>query len=134
MPTGQIVPDTSAWVEYLRATGSVADDRIDRLLAEPERLIVTGPVKLELLAGARTAQEHERLGDLLARCEYAQVKDPEDYEDAALVYRTCAAAGRAVRSHLDCLIAVVAMRIGAAVIHRDADFDVIAEHAPLEIV
>ncbi len=33
----------------------------------------------------------------------------------------------------DCLIAAVAIRNGASVLHRDADFDVLARHTPLRI-
>ncbi len=34
---------------------------------------------------------------------------------------------------MDCLIAAVAIREGASVLHRDRDFDVIARHTELQI-
>jgi predicted nucleic acid-binding protein len=130
--TGPIVPDTSAWIEFLRHTGSPLDERIFELLAEPHRLIVTGPVLLELVSGAAPG-EPKRVRNLLARCGYAHVLDPHDFRDAAALYRNCRARGVNLRGHLDCLTAAIAMRIEAAVLSADADFARIAEHAPLEI-
>lgn len=134
MPTEPIIADSSAWIEFLRATGSRADQLIDELLETPDALLVTGPVVLEVLTGARNQNETARLRDLLARCEYAPVHDPVDFVGAAVIYRACRVAGKTLRGHADCLIAAVAMRLGAAVLHMDSDFNVIAEHAPLTTV
>ena len=49
-----ILADTSAWVEYDRATGSTTDRRISELIATEEPIAVTEPVIMEVLAGARS--------------------------------------------------------------------------------
>jgi hypothetical protein len=133
MPIGLIVPDASAWVELLRRTGSSTDLRLLELIEQPTTLVTVDPVVMEVLAGARSTSEQSRLTALLGRCRYAAVESPHDFVRAAEVYRVCRAAGHGVRSQLDCLIAAIAMRIGAAVLHADTDFDVIARHAPLRI-
>jgi predicted nucleic acid-binding protein len=48
-----ILADTSAWVEYDRATGSAVDQRVAELIATDGPLMVTEPVLMEVLAGAR---------------------------------------------------------------------------------
>jgi predicted nucleic acid-binding protein len=48
-----ILADTSAWVEYDRATGSSVDRRLTDLIETGGRLAVTQPVVMEVLAGAR---------------------------------------------------------------------------------
>ena len=58
----------------------------------------------------------------------------DDYEHAADPYRRCRRAGETVRKLTDCLIAVVALRTGAALLHTDRDFDAIARNAPLRVV
>jgi predicted nucleic acid-binding protein len=126
--------DTSAWVEYLRATGSPAHLRLRRLIADGDDLVTTEVVVMELLAGASSDDELARLGRLLGRFELLPVQGLADYEAAAGLYRRCRRAGGTVRKLTDCLIAVVAMRTGAALLHRDKDFDVIARHAPLRVV
>ena len=49
-----ILADTSAWVEYDRNTGSHADQRIAELISDDGPLMVTEPVLMEVLAGARS--------------------------------------------------------------------------------
>jgi predicted nucleic acid-binding protein len=128
-----ILADTSAWVEYLRATGSPAHLRLRELVAGEGELATTEVVTMELLAGAATQDEVVRLRRLLLRCQLLPVEGLADYEAAAELYRRCRAGGETVRSLTECLIAVVAIRHGAALLHRDLDFDVLARHTPLRV-
>ena len=128
-----ILADTSAWVELDRATGSPAHLRLRQALEGDEPLATTGLVVLELLAGARDERHAADLRRLLARCSFLALDEPGDHESAAALYRACRRGGTTVRRIPDCVIAVVAMRTGTALLHRDADYDRIAQHAPLAI-
>ncbi len=86
---------------------------------------------MELLAGARDDEHEAQLRRLLARCEHLPVEGLADYEAAAALYRSCRRAGESVRALTDCLIAVVALRAQAPVLHDDRDFDVLAWHCGL---
>jgi predicted nucleic acid-binding protein len=123
--------DTSAWVEYLRGTGSGAHRAVRRLLEGDEPAYTSDVVVMEVLAGARDDEHRDRLRRLLGRCEHVPVDGLSDYEAAADVYRACRASGETVRALTDCLIAVVAMRASLTVLHADRDFDVLASHAGL---
>ena len=123
--------DSSAWVEYLRATGSGTHRAVRRLLEDEERAQTTDVVVMEILAGARDDEHHDRLRRLLARCEYVPVEGLADYEAAAGLYRACRRAGETVRALTDCLIAAVALRADVAVLHSDRDFEILARHAGL---
>lgn len=125
-----ILIDTSAWVEYLRDTGSPMADEVDRLLA---RAVATcDPVRMEVLAGARDEHHLDQLRRLLARATVIGT-DATDYEDAAAIYRACRRGGETVRKLIDCLIAAGAIRAGVPILHADSDFDVIARHTQLDI-
>lgn len=128
-----ILVDTSAWIEFRRATGSAADERLQAAFESGAVLATTGIVILEFLAGARDEQDAHELSRLLARCRFLPVEEPWDDEVAASIYRACRHGGTTVRRMTDCLIAAVAIRTGASVLHRDADFDAIARYAPLAI-
>ena len=128
-----ILVDTSAWIEYLRGTGSRVHRKVRELLETEQPLASTEVVVMEVLAGARDDLHLERLRRLLFRCEFLPLAGLSDYEDAAALYRQCRRAGKTLRSLTDCLIAVVAMRANAELIHADRDFDTIARHAPLRI-
>jgi predicted nucleic acid-binding protein len=125
-----ILVDTSAWVEFLRDTGTDACVRVERLLAE--EIAICQPVRMEVLAGARSERHLRDLRGLLARATTVETK-ATDYEDAAALYRTCRGGGETVGRLIDCLIAAHAIRANLPILHSDADFDVLARHTGLVV-
>lgn len=125
-----ILVDTSAWVEFLRDTGSATCNRVEALL-EGE-IATCDMVRMEVLAGARDERHLGNLRRLLARAVFIPVM-PADYELGAELYRRCRQRGETVRRLIDCLIVAVAIRADVALLHRDADFDVLARHTELRI-
>lgn len=123
-----ILVNTSAWVEFLRGTGSAVDERVGAVLAGD--VATCDPVRMEVLAGARDDRHLDQLDRLLARAVLLPTL-PTDYDDASAIYRVCRRHGETVRKLIDCLIAAVAIREGVAVLHADADFDVIARRTTL---
>lgn len=123
-----ILIDTSAWVEFLRGTGSPVCEEVDRLLAGT--VVICDAVRMEVLAGARDDAHLGQLRQLLARATTLPI-EPIDYEVAASLYRTCRRGGETVRKLIDCLIAAVAVRHGAAVLHADTDFGTLGRHTTL---
>lgn len=128
-----ILIDSSAWVEFLRATGSGPHLRLRSALQDGEALACTDPVLMEILAGARDDADRDRLRRLLLGLEFLAVDGPTDYESAAELYRLCRSGGETPRKLTDCLIAAVAIRNDAELLCEDADFVAIARHAPLRL-
>ncbi len=128
-----ILADTSAWVEYDRATGSAIDLRLRDLIAADGPVAVTEPVIMEVLAGARTDAREADLRRLLLRfhlCEFDQVAD---FEGAARIYRRCRQAGVTPRGLIDCMIAAVARRHEATLLACDIDLDRVARVVGIEL-
>lgn len=121
-----ILADTSAWVEYDRATGSHADRRLTALIQTGGGLAVTEPVIMEVLAGARTAARASDLRRLLLRCAVLSFDVAADFDGAARIYRHCRGAGVTPRGMIDCMIAAVAWRCGAALLCQDTDLERVA--------
>jgi predicted nucleic acid-binding protein len=128
-----ILADTSAWVEFLRDTPHPANAGLARLLEDEAELVVTEVVVMELLAGARSGRHLRDLRSRLLSFPILPLEGLADYEEAAVIYRTCRAAGETIRGLADCLIAVPAIRAGARVLHNDSDFEAIARHTALEL-
>jgi predicted nucleic acid-binding protein len=128
-----ILVDSSAWVEFLRATGSSAHLRVRSALERKVELASTDVVVMEILAGARDDGDRDRLRRLLYGQRFLAVEGPADYEQAAELYRLCRRGGETPRKLTDCLIAAVAIRNDAELLCEDADFTAIARHAPLRI-
>ncbi len=125
-----ILVDTSAWIEFLRDTDSSACVLVDEVLAE--EVAICDPVRMEVLAGARDESHLSSLRSLLARALHIETL-ASDYDDAAALYRRCRRQGETVRRLIDCLIAAVAIRTSAPILHSDQDFEVLARHTELRI-
>ena len=120
--------DTSAWVEFLRDTGTAVCDEVDRLLGTD--IAITDPVVMEVLAGAHDERHLRELRGLLARAHLLRC-EASDFEAAAALFRRCRRRGQTVRRLIDCLIAAVAIRNNVALLHADADFDILARNTEL---
>lgn len=121
-----ILADTSAWVEYDRATGSGVDERLTELIATDGPLAVTEPVIMEVLAGARSDARAGQLRRLLLRAGLLPVDAATDFDAATKIYRRCRQAGVTPRGMIDCMIAAVAWRRRAALLAQDVDLGRVA--------
>jgi predicted nucleic acid-binding protein len=118
-----ILADTSAWVEYDRATGSSTDIRLTELITADGPVAVTEPVIMEVLAGARSDAREVDLRRLLLRFHLHRLDPVADFDAAARIYRRCRRAGVTPRGLIDCMIAAVAWRNHAALLTCDADLE-----------
>jgi predicted nucleic acid-binding protein len=114
-----ILADTSAWVEYDRATHSAVDRRLVELIESAGELAVTEPVVMEVLAGARDDGREADLRRLLQRFALLPFDAVADFDAAVTIYRRCRAAGVTPRGMVDCMIAAVAWRRAATLLAYD---------------
>jgi predicted nucleic acid-binding protein len=121
-----ILVDTSGWVEFDRATGSLVDTRLTELIATTDEIAVTEPVIMEVLAGARDDRREHDLRRLMQRFALMRFDAAIDFDAATRIYRTCRRAGVTPRGMLDCMIAAVALRHGAKLLAADTDLDHVA--------
>jgi predicted nucleic acid-binding protein len=103
------------------------------MIEHDEDVGITEVILMELLAGMRSGAPVRDLRSRLLSFRILTLEGLGDFEEAALIYRSCRDAGETLRSMSDCLIAVPVIRSGAALLHNDADFAVIARHSSLRI-
>lgn len=125
--------DSSAWVEFLRGTGSLVHLQVRGLIEEGSELVTVGPVAMEVLAGSRNLGDREAIVALLASCRGLSLDETLDWEAAAGIYLNCRGAGVTPRKMVDCLIAAMAIRCDVPVLAQDRDYALIAEHTPLKL-
>lgn len=126
-----MIADTSAWVEFLRATGSRCDLRLRKAFRTEQPVWMPSVVLQELLQGARNPAQFTRLEAQLERLPGLDGLSPRDLaRDAAMLYARCRWQGFTVRSPNDCIVAACALASGLPVLAQDRDFDTIARVEP----
>jgi len=120
----RVLPDTSIWIDYFRGHAGAA--QMDGLLQQ-DTVISCGPVIAELLAGTAAAQRSAL---------WLAIGSLELVELDVTAWREAGEHARALRDRggvvplLDLLIAVAAIRGGASLWTRDADFERVSELLP----
>jgi predicted nucleic acid-binding protein len=122
-----ILADSSAWIEYDRATGSTVDNRMTELIERDGPIVVTEPVVMEVLAGARTDLREQELRKLLQRFPSRPIQPAGDFEGAARSHRRCRQVGVTPGGLIDCLIVTIAQRCGDTLLAQDSDIRRVAE-------
>lgn len=123
-----LLVDTSAWIEFFRRPPRLDLDTFGGL----DEVVTCLPVVQEVLQGFRDERAFRTARD--AMLSLPMVESPlsrERYLEAAGLYRDARRAGYTVRSAVDCLIAVCALRHGLTVLHRDRDYSSLARVSPL---
>ena len=131
-----ILLDTSACIEYLRSTGSVVEAAVSAYREGPQfhELALCGPVVMELRMGAQSDRELAELNASMMDLRYVPFEERADFLEAASLYRVTPAKGVTVRKPVDCLIAAIAIRQDASLLHLDRDFDHLAKVSLLRIL
>ena len=126
-----LVADTSAWIEYLRSTGSPVHLAL-RANVEAGAVTLIEPVKAELLVGARTDLELRELRRLIDGLDIELIHPRDDFDRAVEIHLRCRTVGVTPRGLIDCLIAAVTERCGLPLLHADKDLAAIAAIVGLE--
>lgn len=126
-----MIADSSAWIEFLRATGSPQHLRLKRALARGQRVLMLDVVYQEVLQGAGGVTQFIQLQTLLDNAPtWASPDSRETARQAAMLYARCRWQGITIRSPNDCLIAACAVEAGEPLLHADRDFERIAAIEP----
>ena len=129
-----VLVDTSAWVEFLRDTGSPTCEAVDALIVESSPLATTDVVIMELLTGAKDLERRSQIWALMNRCAIFPVRPLFEYERAAELYLRCRQNGFTPSNTNDLLVASVAMWKKVPLLAADADFERIAGVSSLQLV
>lgn len=118
-----ILVDTSVLIDFLKGVGTPATGRLARAIAEGVPYGITSIVYQEVLQGAATRADFDRLRSYLGTQKFYELTQGlSSYTEAARIFFDCRRAGLTVSSTADCLIAQTALEHGAALLHSDKDY------------
>lgn len=127
-----VLIDTSAWIEFLRATDSAVDHRVAEIVGS-EPYAITDAVVAELLAGVRSDAVAHKIRGIADSGRFFPIRPLFDYESAADIARICRRSGVTVPL-VDCLIAAVAINNDLELLAADRDFIDLAKHTTLRLM
>jgi predicted nucleic acid-binding protein len=125
-----ILVDTSVWIEFLEGQDHWTKDRLKEKINDRETIGYIDMILLEIIQGVRERKDREILelkfqsfAELPVRRSTVML--------AAEIYQELQRKGITIRSIIDCLISAVGIETGAVILHKDRDFDYIANHFPI---
>ena len=120
--------DTSVWIDVFRKRAPL--DLED--LVPFDEIVTCLPVVQEVLQGFRDETAYRlALDSMLSLPTVESPMSEEVFVEAADLYRAARRSGHTVRSSVDCLVAVCAIRNDLEVVHADRDYVSLAGVSPL---
>ena len=129
-----LLVDTSVWIDFFAGRHTAQTAIFKDTIREGADVALTQLILAEILQGVPSDPEFVKIRKVLSSFRILQPASDETYVHAARLYRTGRKRGVTIRSLVDCLVAVIALEHGAAVLHRDRDYDRISGYAPLKTI
>ena len=121
--------DTSAWIFALRKNfHPFIKERIDKILSESD-VAINGIIELELLGGAKTESEYNRLKSRLDALYYIEATKSL-WDNSSHLAFDLKRNGVNI-PYTDIFIAASAIQEKAILLHADSHFDTIAKHSSI---
>jgi predicted nucleic acid-binding protein len=123
-----VLVDTSAWIEVFRKPARLKlEDVVDF-----DEVVTCLPVVQEVLQGFASDVAFRQARDAMLALPIVESPLGEAvFLDAVDLYRRARRSGLTIRSGVDCVIAVCAIRHGLTVLHDDRDYPAIARVSDL---
>lgn len=129
-----ILVDSSVLIDYLEGREGAAVARFGEILERDIPFGLSPLTVLEVLQGAATPKDFDRLRDYLgSQTLYGLCRGLDSYVAAARIFFDLRKRGMTVSGSVDCLIAQTAIEHGLSLLHSDSDLDRIAKVSPLKI-
>ena len=131
-----ILVDSSVWIDYFRGARNRPVEQLLTWLQGGKATVDLGVADLvvfEVMRGFASPKEQKRAHDLLLALDVVEIGGLDNALLAAEHYSALRAQGYTVRSPIDVLLASYCIRHGHMLLHRDADFDVMAALRGLQL-
>lgn len=122
-----ILVDSSVWIDFFRGTSNASTEQLVKILRGRRIEVEVGVADLviyEVMRGFDEPKDRQRAKNLLLDISVVQIGGLENALLAAEHYNALRQSGYTIRSPIDVLLASYCIIHGHALLHRDADFDV----------
>jgi predicted nucleic acid-binding protein len=118
--------DSSVWISFFHDPEGPLGQRFATLVSNgPNEVLGCPPVRMELMIDPQDFRRRRimRIYDGFVSTNIIE----DDFDLAAEIYRAVQKRGHTIRSQIDCVIAAIAVRQGATLVHNDVDYDRMTE-------
>ena len=116
-----LLVDTSVWVEYFRAPGSLHAQKFDDVLGNIE-VVLGDLILVEILQGLREGPQLRLVNATLSAFRVIPLCGHDIAPKAAANYRKLRRSGITIRGTIDVVIATWCIENGVSLLHNDRDF------------
>ncbi len=127
-----VIIDTSAWIEYFRDGDPGIVGKVDRCLEE-EQVGIGDLVLCEVMQGIRSPHQRRTVAELFSALPRFDMVGFHVAEQAARNYRLLRSRGVTVRKTIDVIIGTFCQTNGFTLVHKDRDFDLMADVIGLQV-
>ena len=128
-----ILVDTSVWIDFFDHPNSIYAKELARLIDKDEELCLAQINVTEILQGIKEEKVFEEIKGYLMQFPILRVGSLETYIQAANIYRLCRKKGKTIAKTIDAIIAAAAIENNFWILHKDKDFDLIADCTKLKV-
>jgi len=119
-----ILVDTSVLIDYFRGADNPVTEKFQFVLDNGIPFGINSFIYQEVLQGAKTEKDFQRLKKYLETQTFYNLKDEkESFARAAKIYFMCRRKGITVSSTIDCLIVQTVIEHDLYLLHNDSNFD-----------
>ena len=130
-----ILVDSSVWIDFFRVGQSTQSQTLARCLGDSSVEVgMADLVLFEVMRGFRASAVMRQAQALMSALPQVEIGGTAHVLKAAERYRQLRQSGRTVRSPIDVLLASYCITHGHLLLHRDADFDVMAALRGLQVM
>lgn len=128
-----ILVDTSVWIDFFNGIANGQTDHLDHALTT-ETVLMGDILLAEILQGFDGESDYRKAKKALDPLECVRLGGKELAVKSASNFRQLRSRGITVRKTVDMMIATWCMKYDIPLLHRDKDFERIAEHLPLKVL
>ena len=129
-----ILVDTSVWIDLFNGLDSQESLTLQRLIIDGNSVSICELVLTEILQGIKNDDAYMRSKEILLKFSCVKTVGIDTYVAAADIYRKCRKGGKTIRSTVDCIIAAICIENNLELLHKDRDFDIIAQCTKLKVL
>ncbi|MBI2440959.1 MAG: PIN domain nuclease [Lentisphaerae bacterium] len=128
-----IIADTSVWIDFFHGKDSAEVHVLEGMLATGEDICVCGIILTEVLQGIREDEDYRQTLSRFKSFLFLPMNQ-RTFVKTAELYRLLRHKGITIRNAVDCMIAAVAIEHDIPLLHKDRDFNPLAEYCGLKIL